>query len=173
MLFCAALIGACASVPDEHADDEERISVFGTPDASALALLDYARQVQRLSQPGIARERGRLVATLASPETQLRMAILLADVRAPDLARAQSLLDGVLKSDAPDAQGLYPLARLLSGQYRERLRLEMQNEKLAQQLRETARRNEELQHKLDALAEIEQALPTRPASGRKQPGRAQ
>ena len=46
----------------------------------------------------------------------------------------------------------------------------MQNEKLAQQLKESQRRSGELQEKLDALADIERSLPVRPTAGENLPG---
>ena len=97
--------------------------------------------------------------------------MLLGQVRGPmDLYRALALLEAVLKSGDPAAASLHPLARTLANQYQERLKLEMQNEKLAQQLKESQRRSGELQEKLDALADIERSLPVRPTAGENLPG---
>ena len=60
------------------------------------------------------------------------------------------------------AVSLNPLVRTLAVQYAERLKLEVQNDKLVQQLKENQRRSGELQEKLDALANIERSLPVRP-----------
>jgi hypothetical protein len=50
------------------------------------------------------------------------------------------------------------------------LRLETQNEKLLQQLKDSQRRSSELQEKLDALTDIERSLPARPTAGSNPPG---
>ena len=57
------------------------------------------------------------------------------------------------------------LAKALASNYQERLKLQMQNEKLSQQLNDSLLRNAELQEKIDALAAIERSLPVRPAGG--------
>ena len=83
-----------------------------------------------------------------------------------DLLKGQQLLAALVKDETPPAQPLQPLAQLLLKQYQERLRLEAQGERTAQQLRESQRRAEVLQGKLEAMAGIEAALPPRPNSGK-------
>jgi hypothetical protein len=90
--------------------------------------------------------------------------------RGPLIVRALGLLDGVLKSREPAAASLHPLARALASQYQERLKLESQNDKLLQQLKDSQRRSSELQEKLDALTDIERSLPVRPTPAGNAPG---
>jgi hypothetical protein len=134
-----------------------------------LPLLGYFQLLLRLTPQELARERTMLATIPQTPSTQLRTSMLLSLTRVPaDLVRAQSLLDGLLKSTDPAAVSLFPLARLLSSQYNERQKSMMQNEKLTaqgeqlgQQLKDSVRRSAELQEKLDALADIERSLPVR------------
>lgn len=177
-----ALLGACASLPEPEAPAETADSAARpvapdktadsavrpvAPDETAmLPLLRYLQTLQRMSAAELTRERAVLAATAPTPAAQVRLAMLLGQTRgAPDLPRALALLDGVLKSREPAAASLHPLARALVGNYQERLKLQMQNEKLAQQLNDSQLRNAELQEKLDALAAIERSLPVRPAGG--------
>ena len=116
----------------------------------------------------------RLLAALPqTPSVRLRMAMLLGQPRTPaNLPRAQSLLAGILKSNEANANSLHPLARLLATHYGERQKLEQQNTRLTTQMNElegrlgdSQRRNDELQRKIDALADIERSLPKPPAGG--------
>ncbi|MCP5295398.1 MAG: hypothetical protein H6950_11955 [Zoogloeaceae bacterium] len=74
------------------------------------------------------------------------------------------LLESVQRSVDADAIALQPLVRVLVDQYAERLKLGVQADKLGQIARESQRRAEQLQEKLDALAAIERSLPTRPVT---------
>ena len=138
-------------------------------ETAMLPLLGYFQLLLRMTPQELARERSMLTTIPQTPATQTRMSMLLGLTRAPaDLARAQNLLDALLKSTDPAAISLFPLARLLSSQYNERQKNQMQNEKqaaqseqLGQQLKESQRRSAELQEKLDALATIERSLPVR------------
>ncbi len=160
LLIAIGGLTACASAPP----------IVGVDESAMLPLLGYSQQIQSFSPQELARERAVLAAIPPTPSVQVRTAMLLGQPRATtDLARALGLLDSVLKSTAPEAVSLQPLARTLANQYQERLRLETQNEKLTQQLREgreaqreSQRRNDELQKKLEALTDIEQSLSTRP-----------
>lgn len=177
-----ALLAACASAPapepqttaeavtEAPAETPEARAV--TPDDTAmLALLRYLQAVQRMSAAEAARERAVLAATAPSPAANLRLAMLLGQARGtPDLPRALALLDGVLKSRDPAAPSMHPLARALATNYQERLRLQTQNEKLAQQLNDSQQRNAELQETIDALAAIERSLPVRPPGADNLPG---
>ncbi|MEO8410480.1 MAG: hypothetical protein ABI478_07900 [Propionivibrio sp.] len=100
-----------------------------------LPLLGYAQLLGRMSAQDQSRERNLLDAVPKTPLTQVRMAMLLAQPRGPmDLTRALALLEDVLKSDDPTATSVQPLAQVLLTQYNERLKLEIQNDKLNQQL---------------------------------------
>ena len=168
-LLAAALLSACTFQPSRV---EEALTTVPTVDETAmLPLLAYSQRLYRMSPQELIRERNILAMTLQTPSIQVRMAILLGQPRGPmDIVRALGLLDGVLKSSEPAAASVHPVARALASQYTERLRLETQNEKLAQQLKESQRRSSELQEKLDALADIERSLPVRPTAGENPPG---
>ena len=167
-LLAAVLLAACATQPVPEVPPPPTAPVVEAEfDASAMwPLLAYLQRVHRMSAQELVRERNVLAVLPPSPATQVRLAMLLGQVRGPmDLYRALALLETVLKSGDPAVASLHPLARTLTNQYQERLKLEMQNEKLVQQLKESQRRNGELQEKLDALADIERSLPVRPTAG--------
>lgn len=136
-------------------------------DAGPLPALAYYQTLQRMTPAQIARERQLLAALPANPNTQVRIAMVLGHPRGqPDLARALTLLEAVLKSADPGAISLHPLARLLADNYGERQKLEGQLEKQGQQLKDSQRKAIELQEKIDGLADIERTLPQRPRTTR-------
>ena len=136
-------------------------------DAGALSVLAYYQTLQRLTPAQIARERQVLAALPPGPNTQVRIAMVLGHPRGqPDLARALTLLEAVLKSADNGAVSLHPLARLLADNYGERHKLDGQLEKQGQQLKDSQRKASELQEKIDGLADIERTLPQRPRATR-------
>lgn len=138
-------------------------SVAQVDETTVLPLLGYHQRLSQWSVAELQRERGVLLALPQTPIVQLRLAMVLGQPRAPlDLGRAVTLLDVVVRAKDPVALSVQPLARVLAAQYQERLRLETLNEKLQQQWRDGQRRSNELQEKLDALTDIERALPVRP-----------
>ena len=145
----------------------------GTVDESAmLPLLNDLQRIQRMTAQELLRERNILTATAPTPSTHLRMAGVLGQSRSPqDLARALTLLDGVLRTNDSASVSVHPLARILAASYQERQKLQMQNDKLTQQLGESVQHGTELQEKLDALTAIERSLPVRPP-GENLPGSA-
>jgi hypothetical protein len=179
-LFAALFLAACAIPPDAIHDDasvpvedpwRKKKSAVTVDETAMLPLLGYHQLLMRMSPQELLRERTILASIPQTPAVGVRLAMLLGQPRGPmDLFRAQGLLENILKSSDPAAASLHPLARALAAQYGERLKLEMQNEKLNQQLKESQRRNSELQEKLDALADIERTLPVRPAAGDNPPG---
>ena len=170
-LLAAALLAACASRPAPEPEAPPTPTLAKVDEAAMLPLLGYLQLLQQLSPQELQRERGVLAAIPQTPAAQLRLAMVLGQARgAADLVRALGLLDGVLKSREPAAASLHPLARALASQYQERLKLETQNDKLLQQLKDSQRRSGELQEKLDALTDIERSLPVRPTTGGNAPG---
>lgn len=167
ILVASAFLSACATPPEElpqaTTTETEAVAVAKVDESSMLQLLGYYQRLQRMPSPELRRER-RLLATIPqTPATHVRMAMILGHPRtSTDLPRAISLLDGVLKSAHPLATSLHPLAQTLNSQYQERLKLETQNGKLLQNLRETQRLNDELKEKLNAMTTIEQSIPARP-----------
>ena len=171
---CANLLAACAAPPAPVRDEPLTPSMTDSVRVNEMAmlpLLGYAQLLTRMSAQEQARERTILATIPKTPISQARMAMLLAQPRGPvDLTRALAVLEGILKSNDPVAISLYPLAQTLVTQYSERLKLEGQNDKLAQQLKEAQSSNAELQEKLNALADIERSLPVRPNTGEMIPG---
>ena len=176
-LTVVALLSACATppepvVPEEPIIEEAPRVEIKVDETAMLPLLGYLQQLPRMSAKELARQRQTLTALPQTPSVQLRMAMLLGQPRAPaNLAKAQSLLAGILKSNEPNASSLHPLAHLIATHYGERQRLEQQNARLSaqmteleQQLGDSQRRNDELQQKIDALADIERSLPKPPAA---------
>ncbi|MEO6280091.1 hypothetical protein [Roseateles sp.] len=101
-----------------------------------------------------------LKAVLGTAE-ELRRALVLSQGRSgADLAQAAAQVDAVA-SDAQAAEPLRPLATLLSARLAEQRRLQDSIDKLTQQLRDSQRRNEQLNEKLEALKVIEQTLPAK------------
>jgi hypothetical protein len=164
----ACLLSACASLPP---DEPAPISVEEPGVVTALA---YYQSLQRMSAAEMTRTRTALGAHPSAPANQLRLAMLLGHPRAAqDLNRALALLDSIMKSPDPSAQSLYPLARLLADNYNERLKIDAQAEKqgaqLKEQLKESQRKTQELQEKLNGLADIERTLPARTRATRPAP----
>ena len=160
LVACLAL-GACASNPAPrpmHFDDPGQLPV-----------LAYYQMLAKMSPAELGRERSVLAALPATPNTHLRLAMLLGHPRAPqDLGKAISLLDGVLKANDAPAVSLHPLARLLADNYLERQRQENQLdrqtgqlERQSAQLKDSQKKAVELQEKIDGLADIERTLPQR------------
>jgi hypothetical protein len=131
------------------------------------AMLVYADKLRPLPPPDIAAEIGRLGDPGDSPTTQMRLALTLAQTRVPaDLARALGLLQRVIAHPSPEAQPLQPLARALAARYAEQRRVEDDRERQVQQLRESQRRIEQLNDRIEALRAIERSFsrPQAPAA---------
>lgn len=176
-LFFGLTVAGCASFPpnSEHPlDDSDAEAAVDTTlcipprnpdpeDIGPAAALRYNQGLSRLTPTELARERSVLVTVSQTPFTQVRMALLLGHPRVQqDLSKGLALLESVLKSSEPAAISFHPLARQISENYQERMKLESQLEKQGQQLKESLRKNTELQEKLDSLANIEQTLIPRP-----------
>ncbi|MDY0056409.1 MAG: hypothetical protein RBS46_08945 [Methyloversatilis sp.] len=106
-------------------------------------------------------------ATHANPaERQLQQAMQAAQPRGGNLTRARTQLEALVASTDDEARALQPYAKSLLEQVVERQRLDAANVKLtqqlersSQQLKDSQARADELQRKLDALADIERSLP--------------
>ena len=178
VMLAAALLAGCATRPTvEVPAPPVVVAAADAPaarvdESSMLPLLGYQQLLAQLSPQDFARERAVLLYLPPTPSSQLRLAMLFAQTRGTgDLARAQALVDQVLRANDPVAASMHPLARLLATQYHERLRLQAYNERLLLQVSESQRRSAELQDKLEALANIDRALPLRPAGGEAAPAR--
>jgi hypothetical protein len=81
---------------------------------------------------------------------------------AAEQAQAAAQLESLSNSSDPQAEPLKPLVALMSARLAEQKRLQDNVDKLNQQLRDSLRRNEQLNEKLEALKTIEQTLPAKP-----------
>ncbi|MDM0011231.1 hypothetical protein QTH87_02155 [Variovorax sp. J22P168] len=123
------------------------------------AMLAYADKVRPLGQPELAAELNRLGDLVETPAVQVQMAIVLAQTRVPaDLARATGLLQKVIANPSADALPLQPLARTLAARYAEQRRVEDDRDKQAQQLRDSQRRIDQLNDRIEALRAIERSF---------------
>lgn len=135
------------------------------PEDPVPAVLLFADRIRPLQGTELIQEISRLNDTSA-PSSQLRQAIALAQTRQlHDLVRAQELLQKVLNNLMPEALVLHPLVRLLATRYAEQRRVEDLFDRQGQQIKDTQRRLDQTNDKLEALKEIERSLTSRPAAG--------
>lgn len=132
------------------------------PDVVA-ALLSYADRLQALSPNDLAAE----IVVQGDPGTvplrQMQLALALIHLRQPaETARALGLLQRVINHVGPESLPLKPLARLLANRLMDQRKLEDNVDRQAQQLRESQRRIDQLNERLEAMRAIERSLTTRP-----------
>ena len=97
----------------------------------------------------------------------LRKALALSQGRSSaELAQAGAQLELVANATDPSAEPLKPLAVLIAARLAEQRRLQDSVDRLGQQLRDSQRRNEQLNEKLEALKAIEQTLPAKTGTPR-------
>jgi hypothetical protein len=130
-----------------------------------ISVLAYGDKVRSLSAAELQQEIARL-GDPADPNRQpaddLQLALALGQTRAPaDLARAQGLLQRVLANNQEEVRMLHPLARLIGARYAEQKRVEDQLERQNQQLRDSQRRIDQLNERLEAMRAIERSLTSR------------
>jgi len=124
-----------------------------------VAMLAYADKVRPLSPPELAAELGRLGDLVETPITQTQMALVLAQTRNPaDLARALGLLQRVISNPSAEALPLQPLARTLAARFTEQRRVEDDRDRQAQQLKDSQRRIDQLNDRLEAVRAIERSF---------------
>jgi hypothetical protein len=164
---CALLmLCACAGAPVRPAEAvacKPAVALAAPAADNALGqLLTFQSGVRLLKPAELARALTEPDTQPGSAEAALRRAMLLAAQRGSgDLARAQTLLDAVVAPDTPDGPALKALAQFLSDSAGDARRRDEAQDKLAQQVREGQRRNEQLAEKLEALKNIERALSVR------------
>ena len=130
-----------------------------------ISVLAYGDKVRSLTPAELQQEIARL-GDPADPNHQpaddLQLALALGQTRAPaDLARAQALLQRVLANNQEEVRMLHPLARLIGARYAEQKRVEDQLERQNQQLRDSQRRIDQLNERLEAMRAIERSLTSR------------
>jgi hypothetical protein len=179
-LGLACLLAACAPLKPPPPPEirelrvEVPVPVVLPTDAAAQQLLGYHERLRQmpaaeLAQEVLPREDGAL-----SPGAATQLALALSFSHGPgELARAQTLIEQVLHSAAPEAAHWQALARLVLGRVLEQRRLEDQIERLNQQARDSQRDNQrrldQLNEKLEALKAIERSLNARPAPAATKP----
>jgi hypothetical protein len=109
--------------------------------------------------PPPAPEIDELKSVLATVE-DLRKALALGR-SSVELTQSAAQLDVIAASTDPATEALKPLAVLLSARVVEQRRLQDSVDKLNQQLRDSQRRSDQLNEKLEALKAIEQTLPAK------------
>ena len=129
------------------------------------ALLTYAERLRVLSPAELAAE----IVVQGDPGTaplrQMQLALALTHTHQPvDTARALGLVQRVIGHPEAESVPLKPLARLLVERLTEVRRLEDAAERQAQQLRESQRRIEQLNDRLEAMRAIERSLNSRPST---------
>ncbi|WP_137919956.1 hypothetical protein [Hydrogenophaga sp. 2FB] len=132
------------------------------PDVVA-ALLSYADRLQALSPTDLAAEIVVQGDPGNAPLRQMQLALALIHLRQPaETARALGLLQRVINHVGAESLPLKPLARLLANRLMDQRKLEDSAERQAQQLRESQRRIDQLNERLEAMRAIERSLTTRP-----------
>ncbi len=135
-------------------------------DNAARHVLAYHDRVRQMSAAELPQELNRLNAAPGGPATILETALALGQTRNNgDLAKGLSLLESLLRIQSPELQPWHPIARLLATRFAEQRRLEEQIERLNLQLRdnqrESSRKLEQINEKLEALKAIERSLTVR------------
>lgn len=166
LLLCCALLAACAAAPAPTPDPVEKpapVTVFRLAPGGIETLLAYHQWLRGLAPAELAKEMAALNAQPANAQFALKKSMLLSlSHNGDDVARAQTLIDGVLKSTDPEALAARPLAQMLAAHYAEMRRLSDTADRLSQQIKESQRRTEQLNQTLEALKAIERTLPARP-----------
>lgn len=137
------------------------------------ALLTYAERLRVLSPADLAAE----IVVQGDPGNvplrQMQLALALTHTnQAADTARALALVQRVVAHPGPESVPFKPLARLLAARLAELRRVEEMNDRQAQQLRESARRIEQLNERLEAMRAIERSLNSRPSAAPAAPASA-
>ncbi len=130
-----------------------------------VSLLEYAERLRSFPPA----ELGTHIASMGDPGNnpvrQMQLALALSYTnQPPDTARALGLLQRVMNHAASESGTLKPLARLLAAKLLNQRRLEDTVDRQAQQLRDSARRIEQLNERLEAMRAIERSLLPRPPS---------
>jgi hypothetical protein len=160
LLLIVLSLAACAPAP---------VKVAEAPQAPAAVksvvdrLFVYRRWLDGVSQADLNKELSALNSAPASAETEVRKAMVLGAMRdGARLARARTILDNVLQMNDSDALALRPLVEWMIDNNTELRRITSLNERQALQLKDTQRRFDQLNEKLDAMKRIETSQPASP-----------
>lgn len=173
-LLFPLLLAACALQPAVPVP-AAATALQALPKSPLEHVNSYQAWLDGLSADALTAEFLRVPENPADPATKFERVLLLGKRHsADDLAQALALIDAINADAGATMKPWQPVVKLLERSYRadyfEQKRLQEQLEKQAQQLRDSQRRNEQLNEKveqlgrkLDALKSIELNLP-RPAS---------
>ncbi len=160
------LLAACASAPPAPPPAAPPAPVACPVTISVTdEALGFYRATKQMHGADLAKEMASLAGAPEQPLIAIKKAFILAAMRGNgDLARAQVQLDSIINANTPDAQALKPLAQLLAASYAQQRHQNEHADRLAQQLKESQRRTDQLNDTLERLKTIELALPARPGS---------
>ena len=173
-LSCCLLwiVASCAPLPEVTEVRQVKVPVrvdvpvpVSDPvDQANRHVLRHAERIRTLPLPELQQEIVRLNESPVTPKSTLELALALGQTRAPgDLQKAIGLLEGLARSTEPEAAPWQPMARMTLARFVDMRRLEEQIDKQNQQLRDSQRRIDQLNEKLEALKAIERSLAPRPA----------
>lgn len=156
-----------APAPSPPAVPEAVANKLDEADEAARHVLAYHERLRQLSSAELNQELSRLNMAPGGPATTLETALALGQTRNPaDLARGLSLLDSLVRMNTPELQPWQPIARLIAVRFAEQRRVEEQVDRLNMQLRDSQRDSQrkldQLNEKLEALKAIERSLTVRP-----------
>ncbi|MDF1484763.1 hypothetical protein PY257_06115 [Ramlibacter sp. H39-3-26] len=144
-------------------------SAAQVPAQDSLALLGYAERTRTMAPAELAQEIARLSDqsdAQRGPYGDMQFALALSQTHlSSDLQRALTLVQRTLSNPGAEARPLWPLARLLAARYAEQRRVEDIVDKQNQQLRDSQRRIDQLNERLEAVRAIERSLTSRPGNG--------
>lgn len=126
-------------------------------------LIRYFYQIRLLNGPQLTAEIERFDSPPSTGDDRLRLALALVQtLQLAETQRALGLVQDVLEAPDERSETVKPLAHLLGHLLREQRRLDLQNDRLSQQLRDHQRRVEQLNDRIEAMRAIERSL-NRPA----------
>jgi hypothetical protein len=159
-LLVAVSLVACAPAPVKVA----AIPTVAAPSRPAVnLLLAYHRALDGLSPVDLNKELIALNSAPAGAETEVRKAMVMGYMRdSAKLARARTILAGVLMMDDADALSLRPLVEWMIDNNTELRRTISLNDRQALQLKELQHRFDQLNEKLEAMKRIESSQPASP-----------
>lgn len=160
-------VEAAASAPEPAASAPPvpAATAATAADMAARDMLVFNDRARQMPAADLAREIGARNPDPSNPRAMLELAILLGYTKTNgDVGRALALVDALVRQASPEAAPYQPLARLLQMRYLDQRRLEEQLEKQNAQARDSQRRIDQLNEKLEALKAIERSLSTRPAA---------
>lgn len=134
------------------------------------SLLAYTDRLRAMSGTELSTEITRLGEPGEVLMTQMQLALALLQTHLPsDTARAQALLQKAVAGSGGETPSLQAFARLLVARTAEQRRLEDTVDRQNQQLRDSQRRIDQLNERLEAMRAIERSLTSRPGAPQTRP----